>query len=495
MNALVAKDVRLSLDVLRPWALLVAGFGLCAYGITKLPRELVPLGLVDMRPDEIFGVLATVVGLTAVACSAWSTTAIVQGDRAHGAAHLDAALPVSARRRMWSKLGVVAVAAMMPALATVVLAALAVLNERGPKRPIDIEFILPAAMVVSALGAALALVVTHLVRGAFQTVAIAMLVGMAAAACGAGGAALGLRLAPGPTAAFVVSQSGFSARSIYADAMAWAAIAGACAGALVCGFAGALALARQRSTRWLVLSFVVAGVASFVSGAVAAGVFVRRDHPVLADDADAYAQFVAARMSDAELCDALRTIHVDSAMRPVVRGQWVTPQNARAWALLQQAHSRLALVDAAAFDDNALAQALRSWERFGTATEAWLTIYYVVPPRDPRRFTLALEVVARFPDSDVVAGILLNQPTIAERLRWPPRDPGSALSEGEWRQEVARKDGRRMLRDALASLVAEHHPDEERLKLAIQALDALGVNSGNDNEHDAATSPSAEARP
>src|SRR5262245_15359823 len=122
MTTLVLKDLRLALDALRPWALVVVGLAVGMLILRALPQSLDPWGLHHVSVPELFGYVAFFAGVTGVGISTWSSSAVVQGDRRHGANALAATLPSTSRARVQSKLFAVLVAALTPAFVVLGLA-------------------------------------------------------------------------------------------------------------------------------------------------------------------------------------------------------------------------------------------------------------------------------------------------------------------------------------------------------------------------------------
>jgi hypothetical protein len=122
MITLVAKDLRLSLDALRPIALLIGVFLLFGATTLAMPERLLPLGLPFRDGTELLIVLWTMLAYGSIALPVWIVHAIAQGDRAHGAASLAAAIPVSAWARGLARFAAMLGAASVPAVLLAVLA-------------------------------------------------------------------------------------------------------------------------------------------------------------------------------------------------------------------------------------------------------------------------------------------------------------------------------------------------------------------------------------
>jgi hypothetical protein len=115
MIALITKDARLSWDALRPIGIAIVLYALVAFLVTRVPESVWPLGAPFRNIDEAMVIVFVVLVAGCVALPTWAVHCVAWGDRRHGAASLDAAVPVSPTRRAASKCAVGIVAAALPA--------------------------------------------------------------------------------------------------------------------------------------------------------------------------------------------------------------------------------------------------------------------------------------------------------------------------------------------------------------------------------------------
>jgi hypothetical protein len=188
MTILLAKDLRLSLDALRPWALIVLGFGLIAGLASLLPRSLVPFNSGISTASELVATIGGLAGITCIAAAAWIAASVAHGEERHGAASLHSALPVGRGGRGLSKAAAILAGTLAVAFVSILLqqsAGMGVLVHRFVPG-------LPASWVlVGALaGAGFGMGIASATRGVFPTVMIALLLAVGAALAGGGGAAV-----------------------------------------------------------------------------------------------------------------------------------------------------------------------------------------------------------------------------------------------------------------------------------------------------------------
>ena len=101
MNTLLAKDLRLSLDALRPWGLLLlAAVGVAAIGVAiSGPAEMRALSAEARFLTE----LAKCLTLTSGVVAAWIAACVLHGEQRHRADAFTGALPLGRTRRALTK--------------------------------------------------------------------------------------------------------------------------------------------------------------------------------------------------------------------------------------------------------------------------------------------------------------------------------------------------------------------------------------------------------
>ena len=280
MTGLLAKDLRLSLDTLRPWALTVVGVIVAAFLLRQLPESMLPALLAQLSLPDLLSVFAVAIGGSAVVVSAWSTAAIVQGDQAHGGELLVASLPVAPVERAASKLLVMGIAVLVPAVAATVAFALA----RTTRPVVETGWPLSIAMWglgISAVGAGLAMPWALLVRGSSKAVFLALLAGTTDGVAGALGAWFVHRqLVADATAAFPEPERSFMYMADLALAGERARLVAAAAAVGVAALIGLLmgvaAIGRCSVRRWIPWALVGALVVAFAAGLVRRSSTTRR---------------------------------------------------------------------------------------------------------------------------------------------------------------------------------------------------------------------------
>ena len=303
MNALLTKDLRLSLDVLRPWAIVVVGLALGVFILSRAPESLLPDALRAISIGELFVFVAGVVGFTAVIVSAWSAASIAQGDRTHGAAMLAAALPIAPSHRALSKATALLPATLAPPL---VVCALYTLGRQLGYAPNDFSVGVVTGLVAaaSAVGAGLALGVAPLIRSRFQTVAVALLVGLAGGMLGVLGAWIGLRFFSGELARVIAAKGWIDPLPQIQVRLDWiSGVTGVGAAAIGCALVGVVSLARLRTRRSLLYGVSSALALSLVAGVVATKPALATDQTL--KDGDTYLRLVAILVSSDEIVEAI----------------------------------------------------------------------------------------------------------------------------------------------------------------------------------------------
>lgn len=113
MTVLFAKDLRLSLDALRPWGLLLlAAVGVAAIGVAiSGPAEMRALTAEARFVTE----LAKGLTLTSGVVAAWIAACVLHGEHRHRADAFTGALPLGRTRRALTKVLAIVAATLLPA--------------------------------------------------------------------------------------------------------------------------------------------------------------------------------------------------------------------------------------------------------------------------------------------------------------------------------------------------------------------------------------------
>lgn len=125
-RALVLKDLRLSLDTLVPWALIVVGLAVFGVVLREIPTAMPWVELDHLGFGEFLFLVAMIIGGSAPIVAAWSTGAIVHGDRSHGAEMLTGLVPVAGWSRALAKLVAIVGAVLLPLAVALPVAALGI---------------------------------------------------------------------------------------------------------------------------------------------------------------------------------------------------------------------------------------------------------------------------------------------------------------------------------------------------------------------------------
>lgn len=418
-NTLLAKDLRLSLDTLLPWGLIVAGFGVVAAGLSRLPQAVVPDALGRLTLGDALDYTAIVVGGTSVAVAAWVAAVVAQGDRIHGAEHLMAAMPVPAWRRVTSKLAAVALGAAAPVIVASLCFAIArTLIERDTISRGESWWLLAAASGAAFVGAALGLGVSSIVRGPFRVVAIALLLGALGALLGLLASWISFERAAADLMSFVRARRGDDWRTYdaYHDARDAAAtvstITAVATIAIVALCVGALAMAAPRRPRRIV-AVLAAGLALAVVAGAAATVISLRQGVGLRRSLE-WAGWRLTQLDDETLIRGVRSAYgceqVDSvyAAAPLV------------WVLPAEMARRLDSVAPSMRPSHPLMRALMEVQDNSTADRALRTVP-LLPP-GPECIDRLLDAMRRYPDQRnlLVERVGAKIPGVVDRLgvRW-----------------------------------------------------------------------------
>lgn len=442
MNALLAKDLRLSLDTLLPWGLIVAGFGAIAAALTRLPDAMAPDVLSRLTMEEVFLYTGIVVRATTVAVSAWVAAVVAQGDRIHGAEHLMAALPVAGGRRVASKLAAVLLGVAVPAIVATGCFVASRLVDRvelhGNVRWLSLgDFWWPLAATGSAalVGAALGLGVSPIVRGPFRVVAIAMLLGAFGGLLGVFASRLSFDRAAAGFMEFVGLQQRGLSESF--DLSLWgprrstsviAAIVGVVVIATVALAVGCLALARTRRPR-RVLAMLGAGLAlSAVAGSAAT--FMWFDSDASIRSTNEWARWRARQFDENELVEWLN----DANRRSLAGVQW--PGEPIDRAVLGEIENRLRPLDPATRSGHPLMKALVSVQDNSTLQRAlWTTSLLPFGAESVER---SIDAARRYPEHRawfLQRAVLHGSPVVGRDALWgsqqttPPEEWNAKFDE------------------------------------------------------------------
>ncbi|MCA9286408.1 MAG: hypothetical protein KDA22_14375 [Phycisphaerales bacterium] len=403
MSALLAKEFRLSLDVLRPWALVVVGAIIFALVARRLPESILPVAMAQLTIGDLMSAFAVAVGGSAVIVSAWSAAAILQGDQSHGAALLAASLPVAPRELAASKVLVLAFAVLVPAVAATVAFALA--RAANPvaesSSPLSIGLF---AVLISAAGAGLAMPWALLVRGSSKVVFLAMSAAIAFGAAGALGASI-IHLRLVRAAVKVFAEPGQDAMGTAPLALAGerarlvAIAAGIGVAALIGLVIGVAAIGRSNVRRWIPWALVAALAAAFGVGIAAARIAIDRDEAFWRSGTGTLMR--ASRLDDTALAQEIRSW--DAARR---RNMWAVPGDLATFA--EEGARRMSVLSPSMRASSPVLQALVAAQA-GASRDLAECGVLLLPSGDKSRRDAALDGVIRFPESTWMQWILSRE--------------------------------------------------------------------------------------
>ncbi len=471
MTTLLLKDLRLSLDVLRPWALTVVGLVMAALVAESLPATLLPSPIHHLTVGFLLQGLGACVALSAVLVGASLAAALLRGDDAHGARLMMESLPVAASRRLSSKAISVATASLAPAAATLVLlvlgSKLSAMAEGLRSTTAPILLVVFGTIVTAMGGAGAAWASACVVRGRLAMVAMAILLLAVAAILGGFGAWVGVpllegdllraRLAPGGAIQFSATLS---------RCLQVGGVVGTIAAISCCLLAVPLAGLRRRSwRRFLTLSGATLATA-FLAGLASTPLSVATDERL--ERWIAYQQIAfVERLSKEDL-----TVFVQELDE---RGEPPRAGTSRRWPLDRRLHPYIveralqmrAALTAAELDADPLEQAFRSVEDF--TSNYWRAADWLrrMAPSDPRFLPYALDAIDRFAGrSDYHIGAsslytLAGKHVVAQSEIPPPLDVPFEDFEAAC-CDVLIRNFRRM--------IEEGHAEHARLEKAIDAL-------------------------
>lgn len=419
MITLVAKDLRLSLDALRPTGLLLAAFLLLGAITLALPERLMPLGLPFRDVHELFIVLWTLVAYGSIAIPVWIVHAIANGDRMHGAASLAASMPVSDRSRGLARGAAMVGAGSLPAVF------LALLAPSTESRIISAKLLRwwpmlhDESLSVAALsfGAVLiAIVMASSRRRLWTSMIVAHLLLLAMVPLTGLAIALGrawtlARFGDGPHAWGQFNLDLWMAAAVRATAV----------GAAVVGLLlGAHAIRRIRSRRYAWWSMAVGSLAVLSIGVVAPRVAFALSSEK--ESAPTYRRWLATFASEDELLRTVERWGGGPASSPVSMGVDME--------LLEEASRRVRLRSPNEQASDPLTRAFRAALHFDDDARAYEV--YVFTPFD--RMDVALEWTTRFPRSLLAPSALVGElyrrkPALVSLATTPERNKWSAWAQ------------------------------------------------------------------
>jgi len=183
MTALIAKDLRLSLDALRPWTLVL--FAVLSVWLVALWLGPLATG-VYADANRILGELGAILTISSGFVAAWITACVVHGDQSHRADGLAAAMPVGRGLRLLAKVLSIIAACSVPIGITVLVQIIR--SRQGGITLFTPDFgrswQLP--IVAALIGVGLTLGVAPLTRRIFETVGLAFLAALTATALAGG---------------------------------------------------------------------------------------------------------------------------------------------------------------------------------------------------------------------------------------------------------------------------------------------------------------------
>lgn len=442
MTILLAKDLRLSLDALRPWALIVLGFGLVALLSSFLPRSVMPINSGITTVSELVATIGGLAGITCVATAAWIAASVSHGELRHGAALLHGTLPVGGRGRVLSKAAAILAGTLAVAIVSILLRGeftATLSSQRGvPGLP-------PAWVLVSAIvGAGFGMGIAAATRAIFPTVMIALLIAVGAALAGAGGAAVAIPFAAAQQLAVAHVMDPTGSVSEISEMQVRIATAGAavgvCVAAILAALIGLRAFMGPIPVRRAALLLALTVVASLLGGAVAAPIALANDS---INQWQPYVDRGLILASDATVIEAIgrvgQHLRTDPASLDIASG------DARFVAIAQSRLSRLPVSERAS---HPLAIALHEAEFYDELRAAIWSLRLI--PRDARSrgdhryLETALHVAIRYRDAQQIQR-LLDIPVAAaggwtmQPTALPEMDAADSSYDGDFDRQLIRR--------------------------------------------------------
>lgn len=451
--ALVKKDLRLAIGALGPWALV-----LCTLVVTALVTWGLPVQQGASPPHAItleraLLVVGQVLAYATVPLAAVVAAAISKGDRDRGAAVLHGTLPVSSTKRIASH--AMAASVMLfafLAIALVIVALGASLSSYPGSVAGSVRRVATTTLQLQLVAVCYISIACVWTRGASHAVALSVGLVMIAAMMGLLGADVGIRLGVGSLIGALDHEGGrgWTSSLRILDA---ARFEGALVGVVAGGIVGAVLTAADvlRPRRLHALSrrpLMIGGVAVLLASAVVAPRLVRADNALT--HSPVYRRVAARAASDNELAARL-------TRNPVAED-------------LTEARKRV-LNSWSNRESNVLAIALRELEDYSTPRASLWSLRELVLMDDPRRFGLALDLIARFPEraADILdalhfrGGSPLSMTRSASRLRLPWLDRRTQAIQYEWWRRCEALD-------ALERVNLDGYPEQESLLRAREAV-------------------------
>lgn len=415
MIALVCKDLRLAGDALRPIAVVVVGILLGSALLSLLPPKTLPVE-VGFSAMEVASMLAQLVLFIAPIPAAWTTLAILHGDRDHQAACLSATLPIPSR---WRRAGVAA--AMCTSYACILLVAWGLATW-----PAAVETrlaLLGVATLWWMLGVAAALVSSSAFANTFAGAAAAVIVAVLLAAVSFGGGFVGVQMVGGGVANGIdpyPALNGDLAGHMEVWQLAGVTRSATTTGALVgLGVAAAAMvtaaairsirrgrrLARGSRLRWAVVVGVSGVVTSMGASVAGAGAF-HFDARVQAVHAHWRIAREIGALSDTELLTRL-----EAAAGGYLDWTWAARQPDALGMCFREGTRRLATMSEAEWPDNELA---RGWVALATDARTWASRAEFRTALLYRSGPIAVDLAVTFAE-----GTLRHDPAAFERACLP----------------------------------------------------------------------------
>lgn len=402
MNTLLAKDLRLSLDALRPWGLLLlAAVGVAAIGVAiSGPAEMRALSAEARFLTE----LAKCLTLTSGVVAAWIAACVLHGEQRHRADAFTGALPLGRTRRALTKVLAIVAATLLPAALAVGLQLV-----RDPSWSMTLvvpdlgrSWAVPA--VTSLAGLAFAVAIAPLSRRIVETVGLAMIVTVAFGLLAAGAGAVTFTVASA-RAVRLLGPDAEVLRTAGERGVGAAVGVGIACAAVMALLLGARQLARgerrQRRVPYALTLIAMTAAAATTGGAIAM-VSVGANDAWLRRAVREAEQPALLRMADAaaiaRLLDAWNAGAASGGQNELLLGSGdlasasMDGEGILQWLTHRDAGNRL--------QDPIVREAVRRLNRMDTAQHAHTVLWLrsvTAPFNDPAVEALRLDAIAAFP--------------------------------------------------------------------------------------------------
>jgi len=407
MNALVQKDLRLSVDGLLPWALIVVGLLAGGVVLVNLPQSVAPQMTGLSSHAELFHSISMLVALTAPLVAAALAALILHGDRRHGADALMGALPIRGRARVASKMLAITIAAILPPLTATAIEALAMRFDGrvGAGSPLLSHPQPIVSFVGCAIAVGLILASAGVVRRPMQAIGIGVVYGVLAFAAGLAGHAIVIGPLLEDFRVEIESVGGIARVSHHLlldaaarDAMTPAGIVAVSIAAFTGAVAGALGIARRLRLRHALPLAGLLLLAALIGGAVTTTATIKqtvvdKNHPVTN-------RVFARRATDAAIVraiDDLRRVYEPTVERTHAASSIFSHD--RLYLLQHEGRERVLRLPDAERTAHPIAAAFRRHRDLSSAEAAgyWLAISV---DSSGDRLNDALTALESFPDSE-----------------------------------------------------------------------------------------------